>query len=77
MRLLSLPSQKRPISQERLHELVTLSNTYVLVKKEVEKRAQSVLDELLDGNVIEEGTHIAEVKTVRSGRQIKHKLDYR
>jgi hypothetical protein len=45
--------------------------------KELEKRAQSVLSELLEGAQIAEGTHIAEVVTVRRGRHIKHKLRWR
>jgi hypothetical protein len=35
------------------------------------------LDELLAGATIEEGTHIAEVVTVRRGRSISYKLKYR
>jgi hypothetical protein len=36
-----------------------------------------VLADLLDGTPLSEGTHIAEVVTIRRGRYVKHKLKYR
>ena len=77
MQLLPLPSRKPPISQQRLNELVTLSNTSKIVKRKLQERAQSVLSDLLDGAIVDEGTHIAEVVTIRRGHHVKYKLKYR
>lgn len=74
---LALRFQHPKISQERLRAFVGMQNSIKLLKREFEREAQSLLEEVLAGAPIEEGVHRAEVVTTQRHGTKKQKLRVR
>lgn len=65
------------ISQERLRCFVGMQNSFHLLKRELDREAKSLLEDILSGASIEPGPHIAEVREYSRGRIKKQKLHVR
>lgn len=69
--------RQNQISQERLRCFVGMQNNFHLLKRELDREAKSLLEDILNGVPVEPGSHIAEVAEKFRGRTKKQTLRVR
>ena len=74
MDLLKMPLRSRRISQHKLKELVALQNVVGEMKRALARVESEVLSDLLDGADVEQGVHVAYLKTKQFGGKMVQRL---